>query len=38
MELLHINYLMIESKTKERDINILVVMDHFTSLCTGICY
>ena len=30
MELIHIDYLTIESKAKEKDINILVVMDHFT--------
>ena len=30
MELVHINYLTIESKLSEKDVNILVITDHFT--------
>ena len=30
MELVHIDYLTIESKTSEKDVNILIVTDHFT--------
>ena len=30
MELVHIDYLMIESKTSEKDVNILIITDHFT--------
>ena len=32
MELVHIDYLTIESNKTEKDINILVVTDHFTRL------
>ena len=30
MELVHIDYLTIESRTSEKDVNILIVTDHFT--------
>ena len=30
MELVHIDYLTIESKISEKDVNILIVTDHFT--------
>ena len=32
MELIHIDYLTIKSDKSEKDINILVVTDHFTRL------
>ena len=36
MELIHIDYLTIESNKSEKDINILVVTDHFTRLAQAI--
>ena len=30
MELMHIDYFTTESKTSEKDVNILIVIDHFT--------
>ena len=30
MELVHIDYLTIKSKTSEKDVNIMIVTDHFT--------
>ena len=32
MELVHMDYLTIESNKSDKDVNILVVMDHFTRL------
>ena len=36
MELVHIDYLTIESNKSDRDVNILVVTDHFTRLAQAL--
>ena len=37
MELVHIDYLTIESNKSEKDVNILVVTDHYTRLAQAFC-